>query len=163
MLLWKRLWNDEAGVVLSAEAVLLGTVGVLGAVAGLSTISHAVDGELRDVGFAIRSLDQSYCYHGHSSCVAWTAGSYYFQPKVETALADLGAQSEADVKAIQARVDAYRKQTDSTAQPESNPSDQPQKKAKKKRMRKGVKVDESSSPQPVPNDLPAQGAAASPL
>lgn len=161
MKLWKRLWSDEAGVVLSAEAVLLGTVGVLGAVAGLSTISHAVDGELRDVGFAIRSLDQSYCYTGHSSCWAWTAGSSFIQPPVETALADLSVQSEADAKAFQQKMEAYRKQTDSApaAEPEKAA---PTKKKPKTKQPKTVKIDESTL-RAEPNDLPTTESADSSL
>jgi hypothetical protein len=163
MLLWNRLWRDEAGVVLSAEAVMVGTVGVLGVVAGLSTLSHAVDDELKEVAFAIRSLDQSYAYNGHSSCSAWTAGSYYFQPKVETALADLCGRGEADVKAIQDRVDAYRKQTDSSSTPVEKPKPQIKPEKKKKAKKATVQIDESAAPQPGSNDLPADATAETPL
>lgn len=104
----KKLWQDEAGVVLSAEAVLLGTVGVLGTVVGLSTVSTAVDLELKEFAGAIRSLDQSYGYVGHQSCRAFTAGSYYRQQDVQQSLTDLCATGDTDVLAIQKHVDMYR-------------------------------------------------------
>jgi hypothetical protein len=104
----QKLWQDESGVVLSAEAVLLGTVGVLGAVVGLNTVSTAVDQEMKEYAGAIRSLDQSYGYVGHQSCRAFTAGSYYRQQDVSQSLSDLCATGDTDVRAIQKHVDLYR-------------------------------------------------------
>ena len=104
----QKLWQDESGVVLSAEAVLLGTVGVLGAVVGLNTVSTAVDLELKEYAGAIRSLDQSYGYMGHQSCRAYTAGSCYRQQDVSQSLSDLCATGDTDVRAIQKHVDMYR-------------------------------------------------------
>ena len=60
MRILSTLWNDEAGVLLSAEAVVVGTVAVVGLTAGLSTVATSVNEELKDVAYAIRSLDQSY-------------------------------------------------------------------------------------------------------
>lgn len=153
MSLFRKLWHDEAGVILSAEAVLVGTVGVIGVVAGLSTISHAIDGELRDTAFAIRSLDQSYYYRGHVGCHSWTAGSCFIQRPVQESLIDIGRQSDADVQAIQQEIDAYRKQTDGSVQPEEK-STKPMKPTKKKKAKKGPTIDESTL-QLEPNDLPA--------
>ncbi|HEY4260398.1 MAG TPA: hypothetical protein VGM98_09565 [Schlesneria sp.] len=104
----QKLWQDESGVVLSAEAVLLGTVGVLGAVVGLNTVSTAVDLEMKEYAGAIRSLDQSYGYVGHQSCRAFTAGSYYRQQDVQQSLTDLCGTGDTDVRAIQKHVDTYR-------------------------------------------------------
>jgi hypothetical protein len=109
MLLINKLWRDEAGIVLSAEAVLIGTVGVLGTVVGLSTVSHAVDAELKEVGMAIRSLDQSYGFCGHRGCGAWTAGSSFVQQDVECALADLGVDAEEEGEFIRERFEGFRK------------------------------------------------------
>lgn len=155
MLLWNRFWRDERGVVLSAEAVLVGSVVTVGVVAGLSSVSHAVDGELREIGFAIRSLDQSYVYNGHASPVAWTAGSYYIQPAVEVSHADLGARVDADVKAFQDRRDAFRKQSDAP----DDPPKKDQKPVKRKRMKKTAEIEESSENPRLPNELPAQDSA----
>lgn len=87
--LLKRLWNDEDGVILSAETVLVGTVGVIGLTTGLSVLSNSVNEELKDVGSAIRSLDQSYIISGNYSCQASTPGSSFQQTPVETSLAGL--------------------------------------------------------------------------
>lgn len=105
---FQKLWQDERGVVLSAEVVMLGTLGVMGAVVGLNAASTAVDEELKEFAGAIRSLDQSYGYMGHQSCRAWTAGSYYRQQDVQQSLADLCGNADADVRAIQRHVDTQR-------------------------------------------------------
>ena len=104
----QTLWQDESGLVLSAEAVTIGTLGVLGAVVGLNAAGTAVDQELKEFAGAIRSLDQSFGYVGHQSCRAWTAGSYYKQPDVQLALSDLCSDGETDIRAIQKHVDAQR-------------------------------------------------------
>ena len=63
----KALWNDQAGFIVSAELVLISTVGVIGLVTGLTCLRNAVNSELADVSCAIRSLDQTYCYTGFHS------------------------------------------------------------------------------------------------
>ena len=56
----KALWNDEAGVILSAEIVLVGTILVIGMIVGLVELQCSVVDELNDLGEAIGSLNQSY-------------------------------------------------------------------------------------------------------
>ncbi|MCA9051243.1 MAG: hypothetical protein KDA89_21045 [Planctomycetaceae bacterium] len=63
----KTLWNDENGVILSAELVLIGTILVIGMIVGLVELQCAVVGELSDLGSAIGNLDQSYMVSGMSS------------------------------------------------------------------------------------------------
>lgn len=109
MQLVKDLWQDELGLILSAEAVTVGTIGVLGAVVGLNMASTAVDAELKEFAFAIRSLDQSYGYVGHQSCRAWSAGSSYRQQDVQVSLNDLCADGATDIRAIQEHVRAQHK------------------------------------------------------
>lgn len=92
--IWSRLWLDESGFVLSSEAVLVGTVGILGATVGLSAISQSVNDELTELAFAIRSLDQSYSFEGTKGCGAWTAGSQFIQRDVEESIEDLCAEIE---------------------------------------------------------------------
>ena len=46
MQLVNDLWQDEHGLILSAEAVMVGTLGVLGAVVGMNMASTAVDEEI---------------------------------------------------------------------------------------------------------------------
>ncbi|MEZ5944447.1 MAG: hypothetical protein R3C18_23915 [Planctomycetaceae bacterium] len=66
-----QLWNDEAGFVVSAELVLIATILVIGIIVGMSEIQHAVNAELNDVGDAIGSLNQSYCYSGFTKRDGW--------------------------------------------------------------------------------------------
>ena len=61
------LWNDESGVILSAEIVLIGTILVLGMIVGLVELQCAVVAELSDLSSAIGNLDQSYKTSGFSS------------------------------------------------------------------------------------------------
>ena len=103
MRLLSKLWNEEAGIILSAEAVVVGTVAVVGLTAGMSTVATAVNEELKDVAFAIRSLDQSYCIPGHKGCGAMTAGSSFQQQPVQKSLELLGHvydQAEKREKAV---------------------------------------------------------------
>lgn len=73
----KRLWQDQAGAIVSAELVLISTVFVIGVVAGLTAVRDAVVSELADVAAAISALDQSYQVRGISSSSAATAPSQY--------------------------------------------------------------------------------------
>jgi hypothetical protein len=108
---FQDLWQDECGLVLSAEVVTIGTLGVLGAVVGLNAASTAVDQELKEFAGAIRSLDQSYGFVGHQSCRAWTAGSYYRQADVQQSISDLCSDGATDIRAIEKHVDAHRTAT----------------------------------------------------
>ena len=63
----KTLWNDESGVILSAELVLISTILVLGMVAGLVELQCAVVAELSDLSSAFGNLDQSYQTSGFIS------------------------------------------------------------------------------------------------
>tara|TARA_R110002095_G_scaffold34106_2_gene32629 strand:- start:14352 stop:14771 length:420 start_codon:yes stop_codon:yes gene_type:complete len=101
MNLLNNFWCDEAGLVMSAELVMLGTIGVLGATVGLSAASTAINDEMVEFSHAIRSLDQSYHFEGHQSCRAWTASSSYRQQDVEISLADLCGQVEQAEKAAE--------------------------------------------------------------
>jgi hypothetical protein len=89
MRLFSAFWKDDFGVLLSAEAVVVGTVAVVGLTAGLSVVSEAVNEELKDVAFAIRSLDQSYSIPAMEGCGARTAGSKFQQEPVEKSLKEL--------------------------------------------------------------------------
>ena len=66
----KTLWNDESGVILSAEIVLIGTILVLGMITGLAELQSAVVLELSDLGDAFGSLNQSYITSGYVSATA---------------------------------------------------------------------------------------------
>lgn len=64
---FKNLWNDEAGVILSAELVLVGTILVLGMIVGMVELQCAVVAELSDLSSAFGNFSQSYETSGFSS------------------------------------------------------------------------------------------------
>ena len=159
MQLVNDLWQDEHGLILSAEAVMVGTLGVLGAVVGMNMASTAVDEELKEFAFAIRSLDQSYGYVGHQSCRAWSAGSSYRQQDVQVSLNDLCANGATDIRGIQEHVGAQQKaqlppaphpQVDSTETVPVAPNQIPVPELKgdkpKSEMKAGEKSKESDKP-----------------
>jgi hypothetical protein len=63
----KTLWNDEAGVILSAEIVLVSTILVLGMIVGLVELQCSIVAELSDLSSAFGNLNQSYNYSGFAS------------------------------------------------------------------------------------------------
>jgi len=63
----KSLWNDEAGVIISAELVLVLTIAVLAMVVGLSEVAVSINTELNDISNAFGALNQSYSYTGFMS------------------------------------------------------------------------------------------------
>ncbi|MGC3969139.1 MAG: hypothetical protein QM775_17775 [Pirellulales bacterium] len=69
-----RMWNEEAGAVVSAEIMLAATILVLGVIVGLKSVRDSVVTELADVGQAIANVNQSYCYSGTSGHAAHTGG-----------------------------------------------------------------------------------------
>jgi hypothetical protein len=76
------LWQDENGVILSAELVVVGSVLVIGLITGVTTLQEAVNGEMEDLAGAIGSLDQSYRFSGWTRRMgfteAFTAGSWFY-------------------------------------------------------------------------------------
>ncbi len=77
----RKLLNDETGFIVSAELVLVLTIGVLAMVVGLASVRDAVTSELNDVSNAIGAISQSYNYSGlakgrqHGGVHASTSGS----------------------------------------------------------------------------------------
>lgn len=82
--LLKALRQDENGVILSTEIVIIGSLLVIGLITGLTCLQKAVNGELQDVANAIGSLDQTYSFSAHhktgfgGQCCAYTAGSSFY-------------------------------------------------------------------------------------
>lgn len=91
MSILRAFWNDESGVVVSAELVTVATVGVLGITTGLGVVASATNDELIELSKAIRSLDQSYSVQGRTTCCAFTASSSYTQTPVVESIAELCA------------------------------------------------------------------------
>ena len=60
----RKLFNDEAGFVISAELVLVLTIAVLGMVVGLTSMRDAINAELVDLSNAFGAIDQSYNLRG---------------------------------------------------------------------------------------------------
>jgi hypothetical protein len=82
--MFRKLWNDQNGFIISAELVLVATIVVIGMIVGLTSLRNQVVQELVDVGQAIGSLSQSYAFTavGPGQCsFAWTDGSYYVDKK----------------------------------------------------------------------------------
>lgn len=109
MNIFLRLLRDEAGLVLSAEAMVIGTLGVVGATAGLVAVSRSTNDELADTAFAIRSIDQSFQIEGDSRCGACIAGSKFTQQPVEESLKELLTQYEKDKAEEQKKLESAEK------------------------------------------------------
>mgnify|MGYP003353049972 CR=1 FL=1 len=81
--MFHRLMNDECGVIISAELVLVLTVAVLAMVVGLSEVAVAVNTELNDVSNAIGAMNQSYALTGFQAfggfkLKSFVAGTTFF-------------------------------------------------------------------------------------
>jgi Flp pilus assembly pilin Flp len=63
--LLRRFWTDERGMIVSAELMIIMTIGVLALVTGVSAVSSALNFEYTDVANALTSLNQSYNVSGH--------------------------------------------------------------------------------------------------
>ncbi|GAB4147568.1 MAG: hypothetical protein Tsb009_20860 [Planctomycetaceae bacterium] len=61
---FKALLDDQNGFVVSAELVLVLTIGVLAMVVGLHAVAKSVTMEMNDIANAFGALDQSYSYKG---------------------------------------------------------------------------------------------------
>ncbi len=82
-MMFRTLWKDEAGVILSAELVLVGTILVVGMIVGLVELQCSVVDELNDLGEAIGSVNQTYftsglaSYKNNGQTKALTVGSRF--------------------------------------------------------------------------------------
>jgi Flp pilus assembly pilin Flp len=66
----RKLWNDEAGFIVSVELILVATILVIGLVAGMTQLRDAVLSEFADMAAAFGAVDQSYAVNG----VTYNAG-----------------------------------------------------------------------------------------
>ena len=66
MKMFRRLWTDEAGFIVSAELVLVATMLVIGMIVGLTSLRNQVVQELTDLGAALGMISQGYEYTGTS-------------------------------------------------------------------------------------------------
>lgn len=75
--LFANLMNDEAGFIVSAELVMIATLGVLAMAVGLSEVAWNINNELQDVGRAFGSMNQSFNLQGQNGNRGGSAGSSY--------------------------------------------------------------------------------------
>ena len=73
--IFTALINDEAGFIVSAELVLVATIGVLSLVVGLSEVAFNINQELEDVGSAFGGINQTFQYNGVAGSKGQAAGS----------------------------------------------------------------------------------------
>lgn len=79
--LCSELINNESGLILSAELVLVLTIAVLGIIVGLATVQNAVVTEFQDIALAFAGLNQSFSTPGFVGCrkrwggTSFTSGS----------------------------------------------------------------------------------------
>jgi len=88
MSLVRKIWNDEAGFVVSAELILVATVAVIGLLVGLAAVRDGVISELSDVAGAIQDVNQSYSIDGVVGHNANTAGFNFLDGTDECDSAD---------------------------------------------------------------------------
>lgn len=77
MKMTSRLWNEEAGAILSAELMLVASVLVIGVIAGLTSLRDSVVSELADVAQALANINQSYSYSGVSGHHVFSGGGVF--------------------------------------------------------------------------------------
>jgi Flp pilus assembly pilin Flp len=72
MKMFRKLWKDEAGFIVSAELVLVATMLVIGMIVGLTVVRNQVVQELGDLGAALGMISQGYEYTGVSKADSTT-------------------------------------------------------------------------------------------
>jgi len=65
--MFAKLWNDDAGFIISAELIFIATILVIGLVAGLAGLRNLIITELIEVGNAVAALDNGYTIIGIES------------------------------------------------------------------------------------------------
>jgi Flp pilus assembly pilin Flp len=68
---WRDLWEDEAGMIISAELIVISTVLVIGLITGLTCVQQALVAEFRDLGLAFSGMNQSYGTPSYFGCFKW--------------------------------------------------------------------------------------------
>lgn len=90
MRMWKRLWNDTRGAILTAETALVGSVVLTAGAVGMSTLNNSINEELADLSRAIRSLDQSYSIPAQSGHHGASIAGSGFQDDVAADVENVG-------------------------------------------------------------------------
>jgi hypothetical protein len=96
----RQLLNDESGVIISAELVLVLTIAVLAMVVGLAEVAVAVNTELNDVSNAIGALNQSYAFSGFNGAGGnGKVKSFFFGTTFIDAIDDCDTNTTCDIVA----------------------------------------------------------------
>jgi Flp pilus assembly pilin Flp len=74
MLVIRKLWNDEDGIV-ALEYLLVATIVGLGLIAGLVGLRQSIDAELLELGNAALAINQGYSFSAVTACIASVQGS----------------------------------------------------------------------------------------
>ena len=72
--MFKKLWQDESGIV-AIEYLFLATIVGLGLVVGFGNLEGALNAEFSELGNAILALNQGFSVLSQSGCKAFKAGS----------------------------------------------------------------------------------------
>lgn len=72
-----QLWKEEEGFIVSAEMILVATIGVLGMVVGLSEVAYGLSAELEDTGSVFASINHTFSFNGICGHSGYRAGSIF--------------------------------------------------------------------------------------
>lgn len=97
-----KFWNDEAGVIISAELILVLTIAVLATVVGLTEVAVAINTELNDISNAFGSINQSYCYTGFISTCGGKSKSFFAGSSFSDSVDDCDTNTTCDLVSGQA-------------------------------------------------------------
>jgi hypothetical protein len=93
----KNLWNDETGVIISAELILVLTIAVLSMVVGLTEVAVAVNTELNDLSNAFGALNQSFAFSGFEACSYGKMKSFFAGSCFQDSIDDCDINSTCDL------------------------------------------------------------------
>jgi Flp pilus assembly pilin Flp len=72
--MFKKLWNDDAGIV-TIEYLVLGTFLALALIVGVTALAASINSELSELAQAVGTFNQNFTSRGYSHCVATKGGS----------------------------------------------------------------------------------------
>ena len=95
--MFNKFWNDESGVIISAELVLVLSIAVLTMIVGLSEVAVAITTELNDAGKAFGALNQSFAVTGFGSRTSTKIKAYTFGSSWIDTVDDCDTDSSCDI------------------------------------------------------------------
>ena len=64
----RKLWEDDAGIIVTLELLFLYVILILGLIAGWTNLRNAIDVELTEMANSILQLNQGYTITGIAGC-----------------------------------------------------------------------------------------------